>query len=154
MEEFKSFMLPNIKEAQEEIITFKGVETFKDKEGNPIPLQFKKIPKREVDKIRKEFTTKTPAIGKDGKYIIQGGNIVNDVEVDYDGFSDALIAKSMVSPDLKNKALYEYYNVWSKTELLNVLFKGEDYAYVDRCVAQACGMAPIDEEKVIKDLKN
>lgn len=154
MSDFKSFMLSGLKNDDTEILTFKGVNTFKDAEGNPIPLKFKKIPEREIGKIRKEFTTKTPAVDKNGKYIIRNGRIINDIETDLDSFSDAIIAESMVYPDLKDKSLYDYYNVYSKIELLKVLFKGDDYKYVDRCAAQTCGMAPIDEDELVKELKN
>lgn len=154
MSDFKSFMLSGLKNDNTEILTFKGVDTFKDSEGNPIPLKFKKLTEKEVEKLRKEFTTRTPAVDKNGKYIIRNGRIINDIETDLDSFSDAIIAESMVYPDLKDKSLYDYYNVYSKIELLNVLFKGDDYKYVDSCAAQACGMSPIDEDELVKELKN
>ncbi|MDO4301640.1 MAG: hypothetical protein Q4D26_09660 [Clostridia bacterium] len=154
MSDFKSFMLSGLKNDNTEILTFKGVDTFKDENGVPIPLKFKQISRAAVEEIRKNYTTKTLAIGKDGKYIISNGNIIKDVEVDYAGFSDALIVETMTYPDLKDKELLEFYGVYAGTELLHKLFKGKDYDYVDRCSAQAAGLIDLDETKLVKELKN
>lgn len=153
MSDFKSFMLDSLKTSNE-VLTFKGVDTFKDENGVPIPLKFKQISRNEVNEIRNKFKTKTPAIGKDGNYIISGGRIINDVEVDIADFTDELIVKTMVYPNLKDKELMDYYNVYASTELLHKLFKGKDFEYVDSCSAQAAGLIEIDENEVIKNIKN
>ena len=131
--DFKEFMLPNIKEAKEEIITFKGVETFKDSKGKPIPLDFRKMNRKEYRELIKQFKIRKPAIDDKGDYIISSNNkLVYDEELDTAGLNDAVIAKTMVVPNLYDKELMEYYGVYSATELLNVMFKGDDYDYVDR----------------------
>lgn len=153
--DFKKFMLPELKENKEEIITFKGVDTFKDEEGNPIPLQFRKLGKKEYRKILSEFKTRVPALDENGKYIISSNSrLVYDEVIDGDGLSDALIVKTMVCPNLYDKELLNYYGVYAATDLLNIMFNGEDYAYVDKCCAQVCGFAKIDEKQVISELKN
>lgn len=155
MDDFKKFMLPELKEKKDEIIIFKGVDTFKDEEGRPIPLKFKKLNKREYRKILNEFKSRVPALDENGKYIISSNNrLVYDEVLDSDGLSDTLIARTMVYPNLYDKELLSYYGVYSATELLNIIFRGEDYAYVDRCCAQACGLTQIDEKEVINELKN
>lgn len=153
MSDFKSFMLDSLKSGSE-VLTFKGVDTFKDENGVPIPLKFKQISRTAVEEIRKNYTTKTPAIGKDGRYIISNGNIINDVEVDYAGYTDALITETMIYPNLKDKELLEFYGVYAGTELLHKLFKGKDFDYVDRCSAQAAGLINLDENELVKELKN
>lgn len=154
MDDFKKFMLPELKEKKDEIITFKGVDTFKDEEGNPLPIQFRKMDRKEYRRLMKEYITKTPALNSKGDYIISGGKLVYDEELDSEALTDAVIAKTMVSPNLYDKDLMKYYGVYSATDLLNVMFKGEDYAYVDRCCAQACGFTKLDEKEVISELKN
>lgn len=153
--DFKEFMLPELKEKKDEIITFKGVDTFKDKEGNPIPLKFKRLSKKEYRKILNEFKSRVPALDEKGKYIISSNSrLVYDEVLDNDGLSDALIARTMVQPNLYDKELLKFYDVYAATDLLNILFKGEDYAYVDRCCAQACGLTKLNEKEVISELKN
>lgn len=149
---FKSFMVAGLK--RNDILTFKGVDTFKDDNGNPTPLKFKPISKAEAEELRKKFTIKTPAVNKNGNYIITDGRIVNDIEVDYVKYTDALIVETMVYPNLKDKELLDYYGVYAGTELLHILFKGKDYDYVDRCAAQAADLIPVDESKLINELKN
>lgn len=152
MENFKNFMIEGLKKT--EVLTFRGVDTFKDDNGNPVPLKFKQISKTEAEELRKNFTTKTPAVNKKGNYIITDGRIVNDIEVDYAKYTDALIVETMIYPNLKDKELLDYYGVYAGTELLHILFKGKDYDYVDRCAAQASDLIPVDESKLIDELKN
>lgn len=152
--DFKEFMLPELKEQKEDIITFKGVDTFKDKEGNPIPIQFRRIGRKEYRRILKEFKKKTPALNNKGDYIISGGKLVYDEDTDYEEFNDTVITKAMVSPDLYDKELMKFYGVYSAVDLLNVLFKGKDYDYIDKCCSQACGFSDPDPKEVISELKN
>lgn len=156
MENFKNFMLNNLKEeAEREILVFPGIKTFLDENGNPIPLKFKKLTKSETRNIEKEFKTTTLATRNDGTYIIsRGGKVAVVEDTDFEGLATELIAKTMVCPNLKDKELLEFYGVYAATELVPILFKGEDYTYVDQCAAQAAGIIPIDEDKIIKEIKN
>ncbi len=155
---FKSFMVDSLKTANAtyNTMTFKGVDTFKDADGTPVPLEFKALSKKEISALRQEYTTRKPAKGKKGNYIISNGQLVYDETFDADGFNDALIAKSMVCPNLYDEDLQKFYNTYAATELLNVMFKGEDYDYVDECCSKACGFTDADDEdeKVINELKN
>ena len=148
----KNFMISGLK--KNDTLTFKGIDTFKDENGVPIPLKFKQISRTEVEDIRKKFVHKTPAVDKEGNYIIRNGRIINDIDVDYDSFTDELIVEIMVQPDLRDKEFLDFYGVYAGTELLHILFKGDDYRYIDGCAAQAADMAPIKEENLIKELKN
>ncbi len=149
---FKNFMIADLK--KNDVLTFKGVDTFKDDNGNPISLKFKQISRAEAEELRQKFTTKTPAVNAKGNYIITDGRIVNDIEVDYAKYTDALIVETMVYPNLKDKELLDYYGVYAGTELLHILFKGKDYDYVDKCAAQASDLLPVDESNLINELKN
>ena len=159
MTDLKSFMLPNDKLNNEEVITFKGVETFKDASGNPIPLKFKKLSKKELRKIRSNHTTKKYLTNENGDYVLNAGNAVLCEDINMEGYNDEVIVESMVYPNLKDPALMEHYNIYSATELLNYLFRGENYDYIDRCAAQASGRVALDQKMVydddtIKELKN
>lgn len=47
-------------------LTFKGIDTFKDENGVPIPLKFKQISRTEVEDIRKSlFIRHQPSIKKE-----------------------------------------------------------------------------------------
>lgn len=67
----KNFMISGLK--KNDTLTFKGIDTFKDENGVPIPLKFKQISRTEVEDIRKKFVHKTPAVDKEGNYIIRNG---------------------------------------------------------------------------------
>lgn len=153
MENFKNFMLPELKE-QSDIIAFKGVDTFKDKDGNPIPIKFRVPNRLEVREIRKKFERRTPAIDKDGNFIIKNGAIVHNESFDFDEYTDELIVETMVYPNLNDTQLQEYYGVYAATELLHILFRNKDYKYIDSCCAQVVGFSDLDEQFVIKEVKN
>ena len=108
--DLKKFMISGLK--KNDTLTFKGIDTFKDENGVPIPLKFKQISRTEVEDIRKKFVHKTPAVDKEGNYIIRNGRIINDIDVDYDSFTDELIVETMVQPEgIKNCLIFMVYTL-------------------------------------------
>jgi len=151
---FKAFMLEELK--KDEIITFPGVDTFKDENGKPIEFQIKKLGTEDIQKIRSSYKTKKIATDKKGKPIITGNSIVYAEDYDAEKAGAHIMVEAFVFPDMHDQELREFYGCNDITEMPRKLFKKyEDYQYANQCVLQALDMADQkSDDEVVDDLKN
>lgn len=150
---FKAFMLEELK--KDEIITFPGVETFKDETGKVIDFQIKKLSTEEIQKIRSSYRSKKVATDKKGKPLITGNSVVYAEDYDAEKAGAHIMVEAFVVPDMHDKELMEFYGCVDVTEMPKKLFrKYEDYQYANECVLQALDMIDKPDEEQVDDLKN
>lgn len=116
-----------MREQKDEIVHYPAPPSFP--EGTP-DLQFRILSQKEMNELRKHWVTKT--IVKDNKApVIYNGKVVYDEEFDNEGYSQELIAESLVYPDLGDKELRDFYNCIDKNKMPMLVFSSpEDWAYV------------------------
>lgn len=150
---FKAFMLEELK--KDEIITFPGVETFKDETGKPIDFQIRKMGVDEIQKIRSSYRSKKVATDKKGKPLIAGNSVVYAEDYNAEKAGAHIMVEAFVVPDMHDKDLMEFYGCVDVTDMPNKLFKRyEDYQYANQCVLQALDMIDKPEEEQMEDIKN
>jgi hypothetical protein len=151
----KAFMKPELKD--DAVIELPGIEAFKGEDGKPIPFKLKRLSRGEIDKIRQNNTTKTVVKDKrTNRPMVSGNNrIVYDEQYDSDTATKEIMVECFVFPDLKSKELRDFYKVDLNTDLPEILFRGKDWEYANKCVMIACGMADEDtEEEILGKAKN
>ena len=149
----KAFMVQDLKE--EKTIEVPATEYWQSKGIKTFTL--KKLPRSKIEEIRENNTTKT--IVKDPRTkrpMVSGNNrIVYDEQYDSDTATKEIMVECFVFPDLKSKELRDFYKVDLNTDLPEILFRGKDWEYANKCVMIACGMADEDtEEEIIGKAKN
>lgn len=148
----KDFMREELKVDQ--VIEIPGIKTFCDKDGNPIPMKIKIITSGKLSELRAMARKRTIAKDKKGKPIYQGGQIQYSEEIDTTLLTDAMIAESLVFPDLHDKELLAYYGEQEAVKLVHKVFaKIDDYQYISNQISEASGIGR-DADELIEEAKN
>lgn len=148
----KYFMRPQ----EDEVVTVKGPESFKDEEGNVIDFQIRKLSQAEIDRINDGYRQRSMATDKKGNPLVQNGEIVWKTTRDNAKATRHLIAEALVYPNLKDKELMEYYHCIDMTEMPRLVFsQADEYSYVMRVVLETLGILDkTEDENDIKEAKN
>lgn len=106
------------------------------------PFVIEAISETENDRLKKSSTVSRRA---------KGGNIIKDMNTDK--YSDGLLSRCVVSPDLNNAEIQAFYNTEGDTAatLKAMLFAGE-YAVLTTEVLELNGFGETDEE-IIDEIK-
>lgn len=151
----RAFMLSELKE--EEVIEYPGVETFKGKDGKPIPLKIRALSRKRINEIRKSYRTKKILKDKKGNPIVNGNMAVYAEEYDAERAGAHILVEAIVYPKLNDPELMEFYGAVDAMEMPDKVFKkADDYAYVNKCVVEACGLGAGDDEDEdeVEEIKN
>lgn len=153
----KAFMKEELKNRG--TMEFEGIEKFKDKDGKPIPFIIKCLSRKEIKEIRDNYRrTEVYRDRSNGSRPLIGANGQVAVLKDYDADSAGLeiMVEAFVQPKLDAPELMDYYGVLDRLDMPQIIFSDrEEFEYADRCVMEACGMAPRKKEKdIIEDIKN
>lgn len=153
----RNFMKPELK--NKEPITYPGVETFKDENGEPIPFIIRPLDMKEMNAIRSLYRTRE--VYRDprnnNRPIITNGQVavLNDYDSEKAGL--AMMVAAFVQPKLDDHELMEYYGVVDKLDMPYVLFGRKDFEYANKCLSDACGLNTKDnksEKETIAKVKN
>lgn len=126
--DIKSFLVPNTDETKE--VTF---------ERFPEPFVIKSLSETENDRLKKSATSKR---------ISKSGNRVSDL--DTDKYGDMLLSRCVVSPDLQNAELQEFFGTpGDGIGTLKAMLRAGEYANLTKDVLEFNGFNQDDEE--IKD---
>ena len=98
-----------MREKEEEIITVPGPSSFKDDEGKVIDLEIRVLSNKEIREINSKYRHRSVATDKKGQPYIANGEVVFKTEKDSERAVRHIIAEALVYPDLKDKALMEFY---------------------------------------------
>ena len=150
--DLKYFMRPK----EQEIVTVPGPASFTDEDGKVIDLEIRVLSNKEIREINNRYRQRSVATDKKGQPYIANGEVVFKTEKDSDRAARHIIAEALVYPDLKDKALMEYYGCVDVTEMPQLVFsRADEYAHVSRAVMTALGLldAP-NEDEAIEDAKN
>lgn len=121
----------------------KGAEVEVKLERFPEPFVVKAIPERENDRLRKLATDKRRA---------KGGRLEN--EFNTDKYTDLLVASCVVSPDLNNSELQEYYGTQGDpAETLKTMLLAGEYAKIQEELLNINGFGETDDE-LVDEVKN
>lgn len=152
MMDMKAFMKEELKTGG--TMEFPGIERFKDSKGNVIPFIIKKLSAAETREIR--LRHKKKEVFRDKKngnrpVISANGRVAMIEEYDQYLAGQELMVEAFVQPKLDDKDLMEYYGVYDRLEMPQVIFSNnEDFQYADDCLMIALGLKEkkSDNEKV------
>lgn len=139
MSNFEAFMIENTTEEIEYVVS----NRFKDKAGKVIPFKLKCINSKENNDIRKDCYTKVAIPGKRGQYT---------KEFDVAKYTTNLILACVVSPNLNDKDLQDYYNVMGAEAVLGKMLKPSEYDDLAAKVQEINGYNSLEED--IEEAKN
>lgn len=145
-----------MREAQDEIVTVPGPETFKDEDGNVLDLEIRVLSQNEIQKINKNYRKRSIATDKKGNPLAYGGEVLWKTEKDSDKATRHLIVEALQFPDLKDKELMAFYKCVDVTEMpLLVFSRADEYAHVTKAVLTALGMMDAEpDSEVVEEAKN
>ena len=133
---------------KEEIVEIPGVESYKDEEGNIIPLKVRLLTNKEILEIYDKYKTKKLAYDK-GRPIVQNGQAVFIVDNDSGRAVRRIMVEALAYPDLKNKELMDYYKCPSFDDMPYYVFpKASEYAEVQKNILIALGISEPDDEEI------
>ena len=89
--------------------TYAPSTAFVDENGKPLEFEFRPITSKRNEVIRESYTKEVPVAGKPNMF---------RPKLDTSAYINALIAESIVDPDLYNKELQDSYGVKTPGELL------------------------------------
>lgn len=128
IDNFEAFMKPVVSKEKEFVIS----ERFKDKSGKIQKVKIKGLSTDEVQKIVKE----SGRLGED----------------DYQ-LTKRLVVECLVSPDLRNKALCDYYKVYEPDEVLMKIFsEPNEYTKLAQEVSNLLGIK--NDKQLREEAKN
>lgn len=154
----KAFMKEELKNREEQTMEFPGVDTFKDKDGKPIPFIIKKLSRKKIDDIR-EFYTKDEVFRDKqnrGRVLVENGHVVTRERYDSGKASKEMMVEAFVQPKLDDKELMDYYGVVDRLDMVDIMFaNNKDFQYANDCLMIALGFKEQEsEEKIIDEVKN
>jgi hypothetical protein len=152
VKDLKYFM----REQGEETVTVPGPETIKDENGDVLMLEIRILSNTEIQKINDSYRKRSIATDKKGNPLIAMGEIVWKTEKDNSRAVRHIIADALVYPDLKDKALMDFYKCVDITEMPRLVFpRSDEFAHVQRTVFTALGLIEgASDNETIEAAKN
>jgi hypothetical protein len=125
-------------EAKRTEIEIQASDRFKDKEGNTIPFVFRLLEAKEISELKEK-----------GYETDQNGNI----KVTTSKMARETILRSIIFPNLNDKALQDSYKVSSAGQLLNAMLEGREYEKLGDKLVREQGLVA-DYKELINKAKN
>lgn len=145
-----------MREAQDEIVTVPGPDSFRDDDGNVLDLEIRLLSQAEIQRINNNYRRRSIATDKKGNPLAYAGEVLWKTEKDTAKASRHMIVEALQFPDLHDKELMEYYQCVDVTEMpLLVFSRPDEYAHVSKAVMTALGLMDSEpDSEVIKEAKN
>lgn len=147
-----------MREEKEEIITVPAPDSFKDENGKPIQMEVKTLSGERIRKINESYRKRSIAVDRNGKPIVVNGEVVFQTENDTARAFRHIIVEALVSPDLCDKELMDFYHCYDKTEMpLKVFSRPGEYDQVWTTVMTALGLIQSEkntESGLVEEAKN
>lgn len=141
MSTLSAFLAGNAKKTEKQTIVVSN--RFCDKDGKPVPFEFKCISAKENAELRRKSTVSKPVPGKRGQYTN---------EVDSALYTARLAAQCTVFPDLNSTELQDSYNVYSAEELIQVMLTSGEFDRYVSAIFEANGFSGTDD--LVEEAKN
>ena len=142
-----------MREEKEEVVTVPAPDNFVDEKGNRLEMQVKTLPRARIDAIFESYRKREIALDKKGNPYTQGGNVLCKINNDTDKAFRHIIAEALVSPNLADPELMEFYKCYDKVEMVRKVFsKREEYDQVWTSVMTVLGL--IQGEDEVEEAKN
>ena len=128
------------KKLEKEITEYIASERFVDDKGEYIPFKLEKLTNKEFDKIRDKYMINSMKNGQ------------KTVEFDNNGFTQELVTRVIVEPNLQDAELQEFYGAFGEYDLLlEMLEVGEKMALEQKIMS----LHTFNEEfkKVVEEIK-
>lgn len=150
-----AFMPAAAQKRVEETAIFLAPPSFLNADGTRSSVKLRKLSFEEISQINNEFRTRDVVRGKNGRVettTLGRPAITNDV--DGGAMTDALIAESLVFPNLKSRELMQAYGVLKSRLLVRKIFNtSADYNYMARLVSEFNGLGiQSDDDKDVEEL--
>lgn len=146
-----------MRDAEPEIITVPGPESFKDEDGNVIQFEIKALSQEEINRINENYRRRSMATDKRGNPLVAQGEVIWKTERDSARASRHIMVEALQYPNLKDKELMAFYNCHDVTEMpLKVFSKVSEYQQVSQMVMKVLGLnsEPEDEREELNEAKN
>lgn len=152
----KYFMREELK--NDEVVEVPGIDTFKDENGENIPFKIKVLGIEDVNKIRKNYTSRRIAVDDKGKRVLdKSRNPIFTEDVDNEAATARIIVEALECPNLKDPELMKFYGVNDVMEMPYKLFKNaKDYTYVSTTVVEVLGLGEqeVSDDELVNEAKN
>lgn len=122
MSKFSAFMAGNVAKLENKKVVIS--KRFKDEKGNPIEWEIRAITTDENDELMRKSMVNIPIVGQRGAY---------KTELDQIKYTSALLAASVVFPDLNDAELQDSYGVKTPEALIKKML----YPKEENVLAQA-----------------
>ena len=117
-----------MRKLEPEIVEYPAPPSFP--EGTP-DLKFRVLSDKEQTEIRKHWEKRKVAKTDKGVPFVQNGTLVHDIEFDSENYTNELIATSLVTPNLADKELREFYNCTNFIDMPRMVFAAKgDWKYI------------------------
>ncbi len=128
-------------EKKDEIVHFKGPDSFKDKDGNVIIFEARLLSIDEIQNFNKECSRKNFIKDKNGKVVFKNGLPLYEEKIDGMMAAGLLISESLIYPNLKDEKIMKFYNCYDAIEISRKVFKtASDFNYVLEQVQRINGL--------------
>ena len=122
----KYFMRDDAKD--EPVITIPGIEGFNDENGKVIPLEVKRLSKKNIQAIMDGYKTKEVALDPKGNPYIFNGLIAHEEKYNESKAIRHVIAEALRYPNLKDPEMMKFFGCYDITEMPPTVFsKGTEY---------------------------
>lgn len=152
----KYFMREELK--NDEVVEVPGIDTFRDENGDNIPFKIKVLGIEEVNKIRKNYTSRRMAVDDKGKRLFdKAGRPIFTEDVDSEAATRRIIVEALEYPNLKDPELMKFFGVNDVMEMPFKLFKNsKDYSYISTVVVDVLGLGEqeVSDDELINEAKN
>lgn len=141
MADFSAFMAQNVQTLENKKVVISN--RFKDANGKPIEWEIRAISSEENEELQRKCYVNTPVVGQRNLFAR---------ELDQIKYTNALLAMSVVYPDLNNAALQDSYGVKTPEALLKkMLYPREEAKLANEVVA----FSQIEElDELVAEAKN
>ena len=141
MADFSAFMAQNVQTLENKKVVISP--RFKDAKGKPIEWEIRAVSSEENEELQRKCYVNTPVVGQRNQYTR---------ELDQIKYTNALLAMSVVYPDLNNAALQDSYGVKTPEALLKKMLYPREEAKLANEVMAFSQIEELDE--LVAEAKN
>ena len=141
MADFSAFMAQNVQTLENKRVVIS--KRFKDADGKPIEWEIRAISSEENEELQRKCYVSTPVVGQRGAFTR---------ELDQIKYTNALLAMSVVYPDLNNASLQDSYGVKTPEQLLKKMLYPREEAVLANEVMAFSQIEELDE--LVEEAKN
>lgn len=149
-----AFLPENVEKHIDEIITIDAPPGFDNKDGTRAKMQLRKLTYDQIEDITKKYRKRRIVTTKKGRVVTDDkGRPVYEDNTDNKGLTNALIAESLVYPDLNDQTLCRKYGTGQPAEIVAKMFASQEaFLYMSRAVAEH--VLGVGDDDIVDEAKN